>query len=223
MTRAASVLILLVASRFAAGSDPWTWHDLRVKVESSAEPILVNGLPLAVRRVTGSDVRLLAKRLEDKWREESGVRGVRSATHGNWMILSRLHDAGLEVVQWRDSGGGAELLWSRGDLPARIQLPGRTGLRFPPGCVPGRIVSGRIDSRKYVQQAARCKGSPRNMLSAVKASADRQGYEVLSRAGQLLARNGTSEVTVLAIGSADAPAGGTSLVYLKLDQPELEH
>ncbi len=55
----------------------------------------------------------------DQWSEESGVHGVRSASHGNWKILSRIHDAGLEVVQWRGTGKDAQLLWSRSDLLAR--------------------------------------------------------------------------------------------------------
>ena len=208
--------LLLAASHIAIGADLGTWRDLHVRVESLPGPILVNGLPLMVSRATGSDVHQLAKRLSDKWHKEGGAQGVRAETNGTWTILSRIHDAGMEVVQWRGSGGDAELLWSRSELTAHVRTPARGGLRFPTGCIQGRTVSGQADTRAYSEQVARCKGSPRATLLAVQAVARAQGYEVLARDGQLLARNSASEVTVFAWRPDDGSvANDTSLVYLR--------
>jgi hypothetical protein len=142
-----------------------------------------------------------------------------ASVHGDWTILSRIHDAGLEVVQWHGAGKEAELLWSRSELRAKVQLPARGGLRFPATCVPGRTVSGMADAHTYLQRVAACVGSPRATLSAVRAIAGSQGFEVHSRDGQLLARDGTTETTVLAWSSAGAGASATSLVYLQLNRP----
>jgi hypothetical protein len=220
MNGAALAVILFAASCLASAADAEAWRDLNVQVEPLAEPILVNGLPLKVTSVTGSDVEVLARRMGDKWISESDAHVVRFESHGSWKIVSRIHGADLEVVQWTGRGKNARLLWSRSELLARIQTPVHGGLRFPPGCVAGRTVSGRIDARSYWQQAASCKGSPRNALSAVRASAGTLGYEVLSRDGQLLARNGNTEITVLAWRSNDGPEPvTTSLVYLQLGPP----
>jgi hypothetical protein len=212
--------LVVAASPLVCAADLGEWRDLHVYVDALREPILVNGVPLEVSRVTGRDVSLLAKRLNQKWSEESGSHGVRTEVHGAWTILSRIHDAGLEVVQWRGSGKDAELLWSRGDLKSRFQSPARVGLRFPAACVPGRTVSGKVDAHSYLQRVAACVGSPRATLSAVRAIAGSQGFEVRSRDGQLLARDRATETTVLAWPSAGAGASATSLVYLQLNRPQ---
>jgi hypothetical protein len=220
MTRVSIALLLVVVSPFTAAMDVGVWRDLHVDVDVLPEPILVNGLPLAVVRATGSDVDVLAHRLRERWNAESDAHGIRSESHGAWKILSRVHDAGLEVVQWRGTGTDAELLWSRSDLPARVQVPVRGRLGFPPGCVPGRIVSGRVGARAYSQQAASCKGSLHATLAAVRSNASRKGYEVLSRDGQLLARNSTTEITVFALRPDGASTTGNALLYLQLDLPK---
>ncbi len=46
MNSAALTLILIAASPVAVAADFGTWRDLNVQVESLAEPILVNGLPM---------------------------------------------------------------------------------------------------------------------------------------------------------------------------------
>jgi hypothetical protein len=221
MTSAALMLLLLVASPMVAASELGRWRDLHVQVEPLTEPVVVNGVTLVVSRATGKDVELLAKRLGQKWSEESGTHAVRPGGNGNWRILSRIHDAGLEVLQWRDVGADAELLLSRMELPAKAQAPAHVGLGIPAGCKAGRIVSGWVDSHSYSQQAALCTGSPRAALYEVRRNAIGHGYEVLPGNGQLLARKGTSEVTVFAWHSGDASAASaTSMVFLQVDAPE---
>jgi hypothetical protein len=212
--------LLIAASHSTSAADPGEWRDLNLKMEPLGEPVLVNGVPMTISRVTGSDVGVFAQRMGDKWLVEGGVHGVRSTNSGRWTIISRLHGNGLEVLQWTGTGKDAQLLWSRSDLQSRTRPKFRGVLRFPTGCVPGRAVSGRVDTRSYWQQAAHCKGSTRNVLSSVRAIASTQGFAVQSWDSQLLARSGNTEITVLAWPADDDPAlANTSLVYLRLDPP----
>jgi hypothetical protein len=220
MIRAPFILLILAASPFAFAMDLGAWRELRVHVDAIAEPILVNGLPLMVSRATGIDVGRLASRIDQKWREESGDHGVRFSTHDNWRILSRIQGDTLEVAQWRGTGSDAELLWSRTDLLTKTRLPAQGGIRLPTGCVPGRTVSGQIVGRRYSQQSARCMASPITTLADMRESALGQGYAVLLREGQLLARNKTSEITVLAWSSGDAVPNATSVAYLQVELSE---
>ncbi|MEO8308951.1 MAG: hypothetical protein ABI616_13015 [Pseudomonadota bacterium] len=212
-------VILLAASHLAGAMDLGAWRDLSVHVDSVTEPISVNGVPLQVSRATGIDVERLADRLEQKWTRESGRHAVHTEMNGVWTIMSRIHDAGLEVAQWRNAAGEAELLWSHSELSGKRSAPVRESLRLPAGCVSGQAISGNIDGRFYLQRTARCSGSPKATLLAVQRGATRQNYQVQSRDGQVLARNGSTEITVLAMDAADGyPAGVTNLVYLEVHQ-----
>ena len=172
---------------------------------------------MTISKFTGADAAVLAKRMGDRWIVEKGARGVRTTNSGPWNIISRFNGTGLEVVQWPDAGPESQLLLSRSELQARLPSTLRDGLRVPSGCVSGRSVSGRVDARSFWQQAAHCKGSPRNVLSSVRAMASTQGYEVQSLQSQLLARRGNTEITVLAWPADEGPSGAsTSLVYLRL-------
>jgi hypothetical protein len=217
----APTALLIAASQLAPAADLGEWRDLNLKVEPLGESVQVNGLPLEISKFTGSDVVVLAKRMGDKWIGEEGAHGVRTTNSGPWKIISRFHGAGLEVVQWTNAGNESQLLWSRSDLQTHTRSTHRGGFGFPPVCMQGRAVSGRVDAQSYWQQTALCKGSPRNVLASVRTIAGAQGYEVQSREGQLLARSGNTEITILAWRSAEGPASAvTSLVYLRLEPAE---
>jgi hypothetical protein len=220
MNRLVPILILLARIPFAGAVDLGVWRDLHVTVDSPAEPVLVNGQSIVVSRATGSDVNLLVGRLSRKWSEEGGDKAVRAEASGTWTVLSRIHDTGLEVMQWRGTGKDMELLLSRSELLAGSRAPEQEVIRFPAGCVPGRSVSGRLDARSWLQRTAHCNGSPRTVLLTMRGSASRQGFEVLAQEGQFLARRHHTEISVRALRGGEASSAGTALIYLQLEFAE---
>lgn len=128
---------------------------LQVDIEEIDGAVAINGLPMSVSRATGTDVPLLADRLVDRWRIESGAASVRIILCCGWNVASRLHAGASEVIQWRSSHGG-ELLKSTANLGATARVVPAPRLPLIAECDWSTPVHGRVAQRLFLQVAARC-------------------------------------------------------------------
>jgi len=202
----------------APGLEQWRGPDVQIDV--LPEPLRVNGMPFIIHRASGKGVGLLAHSIGRQWIKEEGDEGIRSATQGGWMVLSRIHDQNLEVLQWRGTGADAEMLWSSSSMRAQIRKPPPAAVRLPVGCISGLTVHGDMDIDPYIQRTAQCSRAPRAIISASQAIARKQGFTIQSLGDfHFLARRQATEVTILA--SENDPSGlirGSTLVYLQVDR-----
>jgi len=161
--RALVAACLCAALDAGAGELRESGQGLQVDIEEIDGAIAVNGLPMSVSRATGADVPLLAERLVDRWRIESGADSVRVIRCCGWNVASRLHAGASEVIQWRSSAGG-ELLRSTADLAATARIAPAPRLPLIADCDWSTPMHGRVGQRLFLQVVARCSLAPSHAL-----------------------------------------------------------
>ena len=218
----AALVVLMCNQSVGAPLGLERWRGFDVRVETIAEPIHVNGVPVVIHRAVGSGVAAMAETIRKQWVQEAGATGVRADARSGWTVVSRLTEGNLEAIQWRGSGTETQLLWSSMELSPGMRSAPRTQLPLPRGCVSGRIVHGNVDMGVYLQRTARCAGSARATVSTISASAVSRGYAVRSLDGMLIAhRRGMEIVVVAEKGDDPQSSGGSSLVYLQVDRRDV--
>jgi hypothetical protein len=190
-------------SRLAAG--------LAVHTDPVPEPMAVDGVAMTIHRVTGAGVPELARRIEADWRRQGSP--VHTHQQGGWTLRSRIHGHSSEVLQWRTSLEGPELLLSSLDARSVARPTPDANIQLPPGCKWGRSISGKSQQHSYIQRSARCPLSVKALRPDLLASLSREGWRIRSRSatGLLVERGGEEGLLVLSTQSGDA---STWLVWL---------
>jgi len=195
---------------------------LRVNIEEMEGAVAVNGLPMSVSRATGADVPLLAKRIVDHWRIESGAESVRVTQCCGWNVASRLHAGGSQAIQWHSSAGG-ELLESTANLGAAAGIVPAPKLPLIADCAWSTPVHGRVGLRQFLQVSGRCNLEASRALDLTARRLAAAGWHWQRSGPQVLqAERGTVQAQVTA-GPAthvlQEPATGRSSLVLVESQP----
>lgn len=184
--RMAVAACMCVAFDINAGEMRASARGLQVDIEEIDGAVAVNGFPMSVSRATGTDVPLLADRLVDRWRIDSGADSVRVMQCCGWNLASRLHAGASEVIQWRSSAGG-ELLMSTADLGATARAVPTPKLPLIVDCDWSTPVHGRVAQRQFLQVAARCNLAPSHALDMAARQLAAHGWH-WQRSGPLVLR-----------------------------------
>lgn len=198
------LLCAFMCAAFALPSVALEARDVRgldVVLEPIPEPVLVDGLGMHIRVASGADVPRLAARIEQRWRTDGSV--LRHHTQGPWKLVSRLVDGRSEVIQWHAGATSARLLHSVVDVMQAPARPTSGPFMLPPRCAWGRVVEGVAGPHAYVQQTARCQGSPASLQAALPLRLGAQGWKVKGGSGPTLqvARAGVEAQLIVAAGT----------------------
>jgi len=185
----------------------WT-AGLQVQCEEVSGRTSVGGMSFVIQRASGRDVPLLAQRILDDWRRESGVERVRVLKHGDWSVGTRIHDGRSQVTQWRISGDTPELLWSEAEL-YRQPLAPKQPRYLTPLCSWVAPVRGTVAGNIYSQSTGRCAEHPSAVLAAMQAALVRAGWEVRTGSSGLNAHLEGRQVQVV-VTQPDRGTGGRS-------------
>lgn len=197
------MVVLLMSPAAAAALDGHLYRGLDVVVDEIGEPVVVDGVQMAIQRFSGSGVPELANRVESSWKSHGSV--IRSMQQGRWTLRSRMRAGASEVVQWRADPGGPELVWSSVDVTAPVHAAIDTRLSLPATCIWGRSVSGRSVAGAFLQRSARCSLPLRELLASLRNSTAAQGWRVRSATnnGLLLDRPGAEGMLSLSRSAAE--------------------
>jgi hypothetical protein len=145
--------------------------------EDVAPGIRVNGVALAVRRLTGDGVEAYAQQLRETWRREGEAPSPWIDT-GDWRVLSRRTGRWSEVLQVRKAAHPTEALLSRVDLQHPPTPVPRLTLGLPAVC---RVVStvelGTVAERA-IQVSARCTAAEAPLRAALHRRARVAGWRI---------------------------------------------
>lgn len=165
------MLFLFLA--LTSGAKAIETHDTRgldVQVEAMPKPVSVDGVTMQVRLARGSDVPALARRIEQRWRLEGSA--PRRMEAGGWQMLGRWEQGRNELIQWRGTGGAAQLIFSLLDTLQQSSPPGRSPFPLPPGCAWVRV----IEDSEYSQRSAYCRLASERLRQAMRALLASQGW-----------------------------------------------
>ena len=217
MIRRAAVTALLLPGFSAHAFDAWLLTGLDVATEQVHEAVAVDGAMFTIQRATGADVPELAKRIESQWHRQRSE--VRPLHQGEWTMRTRMRGPFSEVLQWRTTNRGHELLWSSLQSDVAPAFVPANGIVLPARCVWGRSVHGRSAGNSYLQRSARCSLSAVALQSTLQASLPTQGWQVRThdRSGLLLDRPGAEGLL-----SFTALEGGSSswLIWLRVERED---
>jgi hypothetical protein len=201
-------LLLFAASAHGAamppGLDARLLAGLAVTVERIAEPVTVDGVSMAVQRVTGTGVPELARRIQATWQRAGSMMQTRQQE--SWIVVSRIQGPVSEVLQWRSNAGGAELLLSSLNLQASVRRLPNPGLTLPAGCIWGRSVAGKSGEQSYMQRSARCPHSKDALSLQLRRSLPTQGWSVrrATDSGFVVERSGSEGFVGISIQEGGA-------------------
>jgi hypothetical protein len=215
-----SVLVcagLCTAPSFAMDSR-WT-QGLRLSWEALPGDTAFNGMSFRVQRATGLDVPVLAQRIAADWQRESGGEGLKLMRHGEWSILSRIHDGRSEVVQWRERSEDAELLWSEADLRLEPQ-PSLAARYLVSACNWLPPISGSATGGRFRQFTGYCASRSAAVGDALASALQLEGWRTRRNASGLMAeRKGDRFEAVISPQRLPAGKGhtteGTAVVVLE--------
>ncbi len=209
------LVVLMCTSSIAAGFEPQLTSGLDIVISSIPEPVNVDGVQMVMHHASGAGVPELVRRIETRWRAQSSV--IQSMQQGNWTLRSRLQGAASEVVQWRKTPGGYELVWSSLNAAANPLPAVDSGLALPSGCKWGRSVSGRSGQGHFLQRSARCTHPASEMSSLLQRSLPSQGWQLraTSERGLLLSRPGMEGLISLSVQAGDR---STWLTWLRVER-----
>jgi hypothetical protein len=211
------LLTLVTPGQVASAIEARDARGLSVAIERIAEPLIIDGLAMHVERAQGAQVSELARRIEERWRQDRAV--VLQSQHGDWHIRSRWAGLRTEVIQWRGQGDGAELLFSWFDASRRPEARARDPLKLPSQCAWTRQVEGRLSTGRYVQQIARCRMGVERLLSRLEPLLMQHEWTVLHKGGlawEVMRLRETARTTVVAGASPDE----SGLVWITTMQDE---
>lgn len=181
--KTAALVFILCIGRFALALESRDVLGLELVVQQPGGITLVDGIPVAIRRVQGTGVELLARRIAARWREAGAVQELHQ---GSWRILSRWIGGRSELIQWRGEGPDAELLYSM--LDPRVSAGQAAGLpRLPAFCSWGRTIRESAGQTPYRQATAWCRRSSTNVSGILSDSLRRAGWTVRAQTGSMLA------------------------------------
>jgi hypothetical protein len=149
---------------------------LVLNIDRISEPLIVDGISMTVQRVTGAGATELARRIEANWHRQGSA--VKTNQQGAWTVLSRLQGPTSEVLLWRTTAAGPELLLSTLDVRAPIRPMPATGLTLPAGCNWGRSTSGWNGGQSYIQRSARCTQTMHALSLQLRHSLPLQGWTI---------------------------------------------
>jgi hypothetical protein len=180
----------------------------------------VGGMSFLIQRATGRDVALLAQRILEDWRRESGTEGVQLLTSGDWSVGTRIHQGRSQVTQWRVSRDLPELLWSESDLHRQV-LPPPVPQYLVPACRWTGPVRGTVAETTYSQSTGSCTARPSIVLAAVEAALGRNGWRTRRSASGLNASRVHEQLQVVVMPAAQSPGagdmdGGSAVVVLEV-------
>lgn len=214
MRELAALALLCLASQVAA-LEVRDGRGFDVAIESVAEPIEVDGVPLSIRRATGSDVPRLASRIVARWRAAGSM--VQEASQQGWQMSSRWDDGHMELLQWRGEGAAAELLYSRLDARRKARRAGGPPLRLPAGCVWGRQIAGLAGGKRYQQHTARCRRAAAALLPELRELLGQRGWRWRETTAGAFQINGSDAQGMLLL--APGPSAGESWIAWIGDLP----
>ncbi|HXS31243.1 MAG TPA: hypothetical protein VN755_10450 [Steroidobacteraceae bacterium] len=197
----------------------WT-QGLQVSWEQMPGRTSVGGMSLLIRRATGRDVALLAQRILEDWRRESGMQAVKLLNSGGWSIGTRIHQGRSQVTQWRVSGEASELLWSESDLNRQL-LPMPVPQYLVPACTWTGPIRGTVAETTYSQSTGRCTARPSTVLAAIETALGKDGWQIRRSASGLNASRINTRLQVILIPAEQRSRdggmeGGSAAVILEV-------
>ena len=218
LKRSLAFLVTLHSVASPAFEIRWT-QGLQVSWEQMPGRTSVGGMSLLIRRATGRDVALLAQRILEDWRRESGMQAVKLLNSGGWSIGTRIHQGRSQVTQWRVSGEASELLWSESDLSRQSKSP-PVPHYLVPACKWSGPVRGTVAETTYSQSTGRCAARPSTVLAEVDAALVRNGWRTRRSASGLNASRPNAHIQII-VTQADRRTpggvdGGSAAVVLEV-------
>jgi hypothetical protein len=209
--KAAALLWLTFVPLAQSGELQQLSRGLAVNIEDMEGNVDVNGLPLAVSRVVGSDVPALVARVIDRWQADSGKDAIQFAQCCGWQFVSNIHNAQSRVLQWRNAPAGYELLWSTTDLAQQVRDAPKPTVPLLETCKWATPVSGRVAERRFVQFSARCKPEASIVLDLSTRRLETSGW-IWKRVNQRLvqAERGPVQAQLIAIPEATSASRGVA-------------
>lgn len=204
------MLLLVLVPGSLAAIEPRDSHRLDVSVERIDEDVIVDGVAMRIQVARGAGVPELARRIAGRWRTEGGE--LQELRQRDWQMLARWQEGRSELIQWRGTGGSAELLHSRLDTTRAVARRGAPPFTLPSSCEWGRLIEGRAAGRRHAAQSARCRTGLPVMRELLLRSLRAQGWTMRHQSGAALqlARAGLQGELLLA---ADG-TGGSSIVWV---------
>ena len=195
-----------------------TARGLDVLVERVEGEVALNGVPVTISRAVGPGVTVLAERLVDRWRRESGQGSVRILQCCGWQVASRIHNGESQVVQWRTAGTQSELLWSTLGDPAPIPAPPKPKTPLPADCSWSGTIHGKVAGSHYLQISAQCALDAESALDLMIRRLADEGWH-WQRHGRLVVSAGRGQVRAQLVaspvrGPATSPSRGQSSLVL---------
>jgi hypothetical protein len=201
------VILALLAAPNGMALEARDLRGLDVLVDSIDGPVLVDGVGMRIRRVTGAGVPQLAVRIEERWRREGSP--VQQRAHAGWQLLMRLDGSRNEVIQWQAGPEGARLLHSILDLRRTVSAP-KDAFRLPSGCRWGRRVEGEAGHDAWLQQTAICRMGADDLRRQLRRQLVEQGWTVHADTTAVLqVSNAAMQADVFV---TPAPVAGRSIV-----------
>lgn len=214
MTRLVVLAASSLAHPVASSFDAHLATGLALNVEAFQEALVVDGVPMQVRRATGSAVPELARRIEAQWRSQGS--DVKTPQRAGWSVRSRIRGSRSEVMQWRTDIEVPELLWSTLDAAHHVIGTPEPGLALPAGCAWGRHVAGTAGKRRFSERSARCNLTAAELSPLLRRSLESAGWQIrsYSQESMFLDRPGTEGMLSLSGQEADS---STWVVWLQVE------
>lgn len=221
MSLKSAALLLCPLGASAAGAElQQAARNLAVTVEPLDGATAVNGLPITMTRVVGRNVPELAQELMKRWRGQSGEDSVKTVHCCGWTFASRIRSGTSNVIQWRASPEGGELLWSELRVSGSAPSAPVPSLPLSVLCDWTAPVHGQVAGRRFLQIAARCRRDPTTALESMIPNLSSHGWK-WRRGGLLIlqAQRGPVQLQLLASPALPLPGAasvaGSSLVLLE--------
>jgi hypothetical protein len=196
---------------------------LSVEIEDLDGVTGVNGVPLGISRAVGSDVPMLADRIIRKWNIDSGKDSVRLIHCCGWAIASRIHTRDSQVIQWRRTDAGDELIWSATRLAASVPAVPRITVPLPSDCARGTPTHGVIAGRRFLQLSAHCSLDTPAIVTLLVRRMSSEGWQLQRRSPALIqAQRGRVQAQLIAspaVHGAGIPDVGRSTLVLVESRP----
>ncbi len=190
--------VMLLASAACAGAfESRDARGLDVHVEPLPGPVAVDGVMLEIKLASGRDVAELARRVEQRWRQQGSL--VQRLQQHGWQLLTRWEAGHSELIQWRGEGEPAQLIFSRLDTLRPSARAGRGPLVLPARCAWRR----QIEDRSHTLRSASCRLTLAELQRQLRAALAAQGWSVRRETGAIIeiARDGESGRVTLVAGT----------------------
>jgi len=209
-------LVLLACASCAGAFEPRDARGLDVRIEPLPEPVAVDGVVFEIQVASGSDVAELARRVEQRWRQQGST--VQHMQQRGWELVTRWDAGRSELMQWRGEGSAAQLVFSRLDTLKPPARPGRGPLLLPSRCAWSR----QIGDRSHTVSSAICGLALSELQRQVRAALVAQGWSVQRETAALLEISRDGRSAHLTLVAASRP-GESALVWTQVAAGAREH